>query len=120
MGGDALVFGEGRCGAKYPWKGRQLDEKGFLDPPELACWVGKAGGVTYPADLAMPVFLLLVEGILAGSKCRDACQMVEIVRRLFYFYWHNNTWKLVISTLPKWTYRFSLLKIDKSVKSKVI
>jgi len=33
-GGEALIFGEGKAGAVYSWKGRQLGEKRLYIAPE--------------------------------------------------------------------------------------
>jgi len=44
-GGEALIFGEGRAGAVYSWKGRQLSEKRLYIFPEPNSQFEKSGGV---------------------------------------------------------------------------
>jgi len=43
--GEAFRGWEGRAGAIYSWKGRQLLEKRLYISPELASQFGKSGGV---------------------------------------------------------------------------
>jgi len=43
-GGEALIFGEGRAGAIYSWKGRQLPGKRVYISPDRASQFEKSGG----------------------------------------------------------------------------
>jgi len=43
-GGEALIFGEGRAGAVYSWKGRQLGEKKLYISREPNSQFEKSGG----------------------------------------------------------------------------
>ena len=43
--GEALIFGDGRIGDVYLWKGRQLGEKRLYISPEPNSQFEKSGGV---------------------------------------------------------------------------
>ena len=46
-GGEAVIFGEGRAGAVYSWKGRQLREKRLYISPEPNSQFEKSAGMTH-------------------------------------------------------------------------
>ena len=79
--GWALIFGEGRAGAVYSWKGRQLGEKRLYISPELNSQFEKSGG-----PVESPSAVRHVDELMSSRSEPNGLQVERVDLRIIWVY----------------------------------